>query len=81
MVPLHTPRLSEFNGLRYYSSAAGKTTALSGHPPVHGTRSTMFGFFDSFKKGCGCALGVVAGLVIAGAILTFVSMSCEITGF
>ena len=29
----------------------------------------MFGFFGSFNKGCGCALGVVTGLVIAGIIL------------
>ncbi len=33
--------------------------------------SGMFGFFDSFSKGCGCALGLIVGLVIAGVVLGF----------
>lgn len=32
----------------------------------------MFGFFDSFKKGCGCALGVVTGLFIALVVIGLV---------
>ena len=59
-----------FNGLRYYSSAAGYSTASRGHPAGHGICSVMFGFFDSFNKGCGCALGVVTGLVIALVIVS-----------
>ena len=31
----------------------------------------MFGFFNAFKNGCGCALGVVFGLVIAYLIIDF----------
>lgn len=38
----------------------------------------MFGFFDSFNKGCGCALGVVAGLVIAAVIFTVLFGTCEV---
>lgn len=41
----------------------------------------MFGFFDSFQKGCGCALGVMAGLVIALVIIGFVFGNCEVNGF
>ena len=41
----------------------------------------MFGFFDSFKKGCGCTLGVMAGLVIALVIIGFVFGNCEVNGF
>ena len=44
----------------------------------------MFGFFDSFKKGCGCALGAVTGLFIALVILALVSGwldNCTINGF
>ena len=41
----------------------------------------MFGFFDSFKKGCGCVLGAATGLLIIGAIIVFVSMGfrCNLT--
>ena len=38
----------------------------------------MLGFFESFNKGCGCALGVVAGLVIAAIILTLLFSVCEV---
>ncbi len=41
----------------------------------------MFGFLDSFKKGCGCALGVVAGLVIALVIVGLVFGNCAVNGF
>ena len=41
----------------------------------------MFGFFDSFKKGCGCALGVMTGLVIALIIIWLVFGKWEISGF
>ena len=34
----------------------------------------MFGFFDSFKKGCGCVLGAATGLLIIAVIIVFVSM-------
>ena len=30
----------------------------------------MTSFFQSFNKGCGCVLGLVAGLIIASVILT-----------
>lgn len=40
----------------------------------------MFGFFDSFNKGCGCVLGVMTGLIIALIIIVLVSGSCEIIG-
>ena len=40
----------------------------------------MFGFFDSFKKGCGCALGVMTGLIIAAIAIALVSGTCEING-
>ena len=40
----------------------------------------MFGFFDSFKKGCGCALGVMTGLVIAMIIIWLIFGTCEING-
>ena len=40
----------------------------------------MFGFFDSFNKGCGCALGVVTGLIIALIAMALVFGSCEIIG-
>ncbi len=40
----------------------------------------MFGFFDSFKKGCGCALGVMTGLIIAAIVIALVSGNCEING-
>ena len=41
----------------------------------------MFGFFDSFKKGCGCVLGAATGLLIIGAIVVVVSMGprCNVT--
>ena len=29
----------------------------------------MFGFFEGFKRGCGCTLGVIAGLAIAAIII------------
>ena len=29
----------------------------------------MFGFFNSFGKGCGCALGIAVGLVIAAVLI------------
>ena len=38
----------------------------------------MFGFFDSFKKGCGCVLGVMTGLVIATIIIWLVFGTCGI---
>ena len=42
----------------------------------------MFGFFESFNKGCGCVLGVVAGLIIAAIILTLLFGTCEVvSGF
>jgi len=41
----------------------------------------MFGFFDSFKKGCGCVLGAATGLIIIGVIVVLVSMGprCNVT--
>ena len=30
----------------------------------------MFGFFNSFSKGCGCAIGAVVGIIIITLILT-----------
>lgn len=57
---------------------------LVGTPPVYGTRSAMFGFFDSFKRGCGCALGAVTGLFIAlvaiGLVLGWFG-NCTVNGF
>ena len=41
----------------------------------------MFGFLDSFKKGCGCALGVMTGLVVALIIIWLVFGNWEISGF
>ena len=38
----------------------------------------MFGFFESFNKGCGCALGVVAGLVIAAIIFAVLFGTCGV---
>ncbi len=32
----------------------------------------MFGFFNSFNKGCGCVLGVMAGLIIALIVIWLV---------
>lgn len=44
----------------------------------------MFGFFDSFKRGCGCTLGAVTGLFIAlvlvGLVLGWFG-NCTMNGF
>ena len=59
------------NRLRYYISA--HTVALSPFGAVPGARiRCMRSFFDSFNKGCGCVLGLVAGLIIASIILALV---------
>ena len=36
------------------------------------------GFFESFNKGCGCAIGLVAGLVIASIILALLFGDLEL---
>ena len=42
----------------------------------------MATFFGSFSRGCGCALGIVAGLIIAAVILTLLFGTCEVvSGF
>ena len=38
----------------------------------------MFRFFDSFSKGCGCVLGVVAGIVVVLIIVALVFGACEV---
>ena len=40
----------------------------------------MFGFFNSFNKGCGCVLGAMAGLIIALIIIALVFGNYEIIG-
>lgn len=39
----------------------------------------MFGFFDSFKRGCGCGLGLITGIVVALIVVAVLTSTCEIT--
>ncbi len=38
----------------------------------------MFGFFNSFSKGCGCTIGAVVGIIIITLILTLLFGNCEV---
>lgn len=57
--------------------------SASGPSPVQSFPASlvyMLTFFGSFTRGCGCVLGIVAGLIIVAVILTLLFGTCKVTG-